>query len=271
MRNPSIETYRPKNEILAKYIYRYYENTLIDEEYVAFPSEHNIVVALEKSIPNYKKDQLFLAENSADSNNFHALNKFGSPLFIKTTGKIREFVVIFQPHGLAQFTDHKVQNEVFFKLSEFDRLLHDHPEFFDYPIAQKIAIFETFLLPFLNEKQNIDIITKAIQLISEKDVSIEEVAEACNCSYKKLYRLFKLHCGVTPMTLKKSIRFRNVLKKIKSEGGNSKLSDIALDFGFYDQALFNKAFKQLTGENPKSFLKNISIHKEKDMYFKPLK
>ncbi|CAM1365517.1 helix-turn-helix domain-containing protein [Tenacibaculum xiamenense] len=271
MKNPSIEIYQPKNELLAKYIHFYYDYTLIDEEYFAFPSENNVVIASEKATPNYVNNQLYLAENSDSSNKFYGLNKFTSPLLIKTRGKIREFVIIFKPHGLAQFITSQVFNKEFFEIHEFNQLLNQLPDFFDSSTNHKIEIFEEFILQFLKEKQNVDLISKAIQLISEKDLSIEEVASACNCSYKKLYRLFKLHCGVTPMTLKKNIRFRNVLKKIKDDGDKSKLSDIALDFGFYDQALFNKAFKQLTGENPKSFLKNVSIHTEKDMYFKPLK
>ncbi|SED23356.1 AraC-type DNA-binding protein [Tenacibaculum sp. MAR_2009_124] len=271
MRNPEITTYEPKNKLLSNYIHFYYDYTLKDEEYFAFPSGNTIVIAIENSVPHYVKNQLYLAESPKHSTNFFALNKFSSPLLVKTKGKIREFVIIFKPHGLAQFITCNVFKKVLFEPIEFNKLLDKHPDFFDYSMERKIDLFETFLLQILDVKQGIDIITKAIQLISERDLSIEEVASACNCSYKKLYRLFKLHCGVTPITLKKNIRFRKVLKKIKTDGKKSKLSDIALDFGFYDQALFNKAFKQLTGENPKSFLKNVRILSESDMYFKTLK
>ena len=153
-------------------------------------------------------------------------------------------------------------------ITQFNLLLEKHVFFFDYPIEKKITIFEQFALLYLKERPGLDIIQKSLDLLQKEDISIDEIARKCNCSYKKLYRLYKTHCGVTPMAMKKTMRFRNILKKIKNKKKGSRLSDIAIDFGYYDQAIFNKAFKQLTGESPKKFFKTVSILSERDMYFK---
>ena len=106
----------------------------------------------------------------------------------------------------------------------------------------------------------------------QKDkLSVQEIADECNCSYKKLYRLFLSHCGTTPMIMKKNIRFRNALKKIEQQDVNFKLSDVAFDSGYYDQAFFNRAFKKLTGETPKKFFKHVTVLSKKDIYFKSIK
>lgn len=269
MRNHNIKKYKPKNSILGKYIAFYYDYELIDEEYFAFPSDNNVVVAFENSETFYLKNHLKVLKNSSKSPSFYALNKFSKPLFIKTSGKIKEFVVIFKPYGLAQFLQSSFYGNPFFKVPEFNTVLELYPQFFSYSTSRKIEIFETFLLEALSEKKDLNIVVKSIYLMRNTDVSIEYIAKQCNCSYKKLYRLYKIHCGTTPMVVKKNIRFRNALKRIKNK--DLKLSDIAIDLGYYDQAIFNKAFKQLTGENPKQFLKNISVLSEKDMYFKTLK
>ncbi|MBL4604534.1 MAG: AraC family transcriptional regulator, partial [Flavobacteriaceae bacterium] len=70
------------------------------------------------------------------------------------------------------------------------------------------------------------------------------------------------------MIVKKNIRFRNALLRIENQDVNFKLSDVAFDSGYYDQAFFNKAFKKLTGETPKQFFKNVSVLSKKDIYFK---
>lgn len=271
MRNQNVTTYKPVNEKIAKHVEFYYEYTLIDEEYFAFPSSKNVVIFIEKADIKYDKHKEFLKENPFKKSAFYGLNKFTKPLFIKTKGVIREFVVAFKTHGLAQFMNTDVNGKPFFKITEFDDFIKQHPCFFDYPIDKKIKEFELFLTIILNEKKEVDTVIKSILLMKNEKLSIQDIAKQCNCSYKKLYRLYQIHCSTTPIIVKKNIRFRTVLEKIKNRGARFKLSDVAFDLGYYDQSFFNKAFKQLTGESPKQFFKSVSILSDKDMYFKNTK
>ena len=271
MRNLEITTYKPIDKTIAKHIEFYYQYELVNEEYYAFPSSKNVVIFIENAEVNYSDNKKIIKKNLLTKNFFYGLNKFTKPLFIKTEGSIKEFVIIFKTHGLAQFMKINVNNIPFFKIDEFDDFIKNNSSFFNYSIEEKIKSFERFLLTILNEKKDIDTVIKSVFLMQNEKLSIEEIAKECNCSYKKLYRLYQSHCSTTPIIVKKNIRFRTALKKIKNGDARFKLSDVAFDSGYYDQAFFNKAFKELTGESPKKFFKNVSILSNKDMYFKTLK
>lgn len=268
-----VKDYEPLNPALKKYIHFYYELELKDEAYYAFPSENHVVILFNDAKINCSENLFYVEERETKNNNniFTALNKFTKPLFIKSKGIVKEFVIVFKPHGLAQFIDFNYHKKFFFKVNDFDSFKKENPLFFDSPIEEKIQKIESFLASILEEKRDVEIVSKSLDLMQNEEFTIQEIAEKCHCSYKKLYRLFLLHCGSTPMTIKKNIRFRNVLKKIECQDENFKLSDVAFEFGYYDQAFFNKAFKQLTGETPKQFFKKVSVLSEKDIYFKSVK
>lgn len=268
-----IKTYEPTDPILRKYIQFYYELELNDEAYYAFPSESNVVCLFNNATVTYSANKVFIQENKSKSNssNFIALNKFTKPLFVKSEGVVKEFVIIFKPHGLSQFINTNKTRLPFFEIDEFNNFKAENKLFFSLEIEDKIKIIEPFLLSNINEKNGLDIISKGLDLMKKDKLTIKEIANECNCSYKKLYRLFLIHCGTTPMIMKKNIRFRNVLQKIEHKDVDFKLSDIAFDLGYYDQAFFNKAFKKLTGETPKQFFKNVTVLSKKDIYFKNIK
>jgi AraC-like DNA-binding protein len=53
-------------------------------------------------------------------------------------------------------------------------------------------------------------------------------------------------------------RFQSILKTI----GNAKpdkLTDLAYELNFFDQAHFNNNFKQFTGINPNEYIKNVEL------------
>ncbi len=262
-----IKTIKP-NPCLEKYILFYYELELNNEAYYAYPSDCNVVCLFEKADVTYSNNEITITENSSFSNSFTALNKFTTPLFVNNKGVVKEFVIIFKAFGLSQFITKNYNGIPFFQIEEFDDFLKNNTTFFHKSEIDKIKLIEDFLLTKLNEKKDLEIILKSISLMNSNVLTIHEIAKKCNCSYKKLYRLFLTHCGTTPSILRKNIKFRNSLKKIKAKNSCFKLSDIAFDLGFYDQAFFNKMFKKLSGETPKRFFKNVSVLSKKEIYFK---
>ncbi len=265
-----IKTINPSTE-LSKYISFYYELELHNESYYAFPSGNNVVCIFEKADVSYNNDCISIKENVNYPNSFTALNKYTKPLQVKTEGSVREFVMIFTPFGLSQFTTQDFTNIPFFQIEDFNDFFDVSNDFFNQPIEEKIKTVESYLLSKLNEKKELEIIIQAIHLLREEKLNVHEIAKELNCSYKKLYRLFITHCRCSPTVLRNNIRFRNALEKIKIKNKDFKLSDIAFDQGFYDQASFNRMFKNQTGVTPKQFFNQVSILSKSNIYFKNLK
>ncbi|MBL4604533.1 MAG: hypothetical protein JKY02_02375 [Flavobacteriaceae bacterium] len=181
-----IKTYEPVDPILRKYVQFYYELELTNEAYYAFPSENNVVCLFNDATISYSKNQITIQEkvNKENQNTFIALNKFTKPLFVKSEGVVKEFVIIFKPFGLSQFITTDFSKLAFFKISEFDSFTEENQLFFDASIEKKIENIETFLCSNLQEKEGLDIVSKSLDFMQKEMLSIHEIADECNCSYK---------------------------------------------------------------------------------------
>lgn len=270
MNNSDIKILKPLNKEIAKFVNFYYEYELNNESYFAFPTSNNIVALINGARVNFSSNLVEFTIDSNVKNTFIGLNKYTKPLKILSDGRIKEFVINFSPAGLAQFLKTNFYGIDFFEIVEFDNFIESNPSFFNYASFEKVSSFEQYLLTILDEKKELNIVLKSIDLIKFSNFSIEEIAKQCNCSYKKLYRLFKIHCMTTPSVIKKNLKFREALKKLKSKNGANKISDIAIDLGYYDQPFFNKSFKKSTGETPNLFFKDSSKIFKNGMFFKNL-
>ncbi|MEM8895991.1 MAG: helix-turn-helix domain-containing protein, partial [Bacteroidota bacterium] len=70
---------------------------------------------------------------------------------------------------------------------------------------------------------------------------------------RNLERNFSKQVGISPKQLGKIIRLQAALKLILDDS-DRKLTQIAYESEYYDQAHFIKDFKELTGTNPKEYL-----------------
>ena len=92
------------------------------------------------------------------------------------------------------------------------------------------------------------------QIINHSSTNLHKLIPQFNTSYKTLERKFKNVMGLTPSELCKITRFNRALSLMYSPRINS-LTEVAYDSGYYDQAHFNREFKNLTGYNPGQFIK----------------
>ncbi len=269
----NITTFKPNNSILHKYIEYYYDETLEDESYIAYPHFALPTFLSKNVIYNCIDDKVYLSHTNKINNVFSSYNRFKKPIRIIVKGKIYTFNIIFKPYGLAQFIKKSInintKNTVglthifndFFKLN---------PYFFELSTEKKIEFLDTYLLSKLQEKKDTDIVIKAIELMENQDLSLTQIAEKCSCNSKKLYRIFQKLCGESPITFKRIIGFRMALEKTKKISSEFNLSDIAIETGYCDQAYFNNIFKKLTKEKPSDFFKKINSFSEENIYFKKI-
>ncbi|MBK9149664.1 MAG: AraC family transcriptional regulator [Saprospiraceae bacterium] len=96
--------------------------------------------------------------------------------------------------------------------------------------------------------------------------SVPELVANSFLSQRQFERNFKELTGFSAKTYLKIKRFERFIANAslivnKSE---SKLIDIALDVGYYDQAHLNRHFKEFTGLNPKAYFQNLILQESKD-------
>ncbi len=87
-----------------------------------------------------------------------------------------------------------------------------------------------------------------------EDLSLVALANQANLSLYHFARLFKRSLGLSPHQYVLQNRVERA-KQLISVSPYLNLTDIGLRVGFYDQAHFTKAFKQIVGVSPKSFSK----------------
>jgi AraC-like DNA-binding protein len=87
-------------------------------------------------------------------------------------------------------------------------------------------------------------------------VSIASLAEELGMTHKALIAAFRDHVGVSPRTLGRVARFARVVEKLQQAEGAG-WSDIAFEFGYYDQPHLNRDFRQFAGASPSEFVARL--------------
>jgi AraC-like DNA-binding protein len=80
-------------------------------------------------------------------------------------------------------------------------------------------------------------------------VRVDALAHHVGVTERQLQRLFLRDIGLSPKQFLRTIRFQEILRALP-DGTPTRWADLALRFGFYDQAHFIRDFKAFTGETP---------------------
>ena len=113
----------------------------------------------------------------------------------------------------------------------------------------------TFLALLKSERgRHYESIRSALGMIegSRALITEESIVDALEVSERTLQRIFDDYIGLTPHEF---LQLRRINHAIDSLKGTSRLTDIALDADFYDQAHFIKTFKSITGYTPGEYRK----------------
>lgn len=98
------------------------------------------------------------------------------------------------------------------------------------------------------------IVNKMLQYLHiniESHTTVDALSKSLGISKGYASRCFKQHMGVTIMQYAKKIKVERA--KTLLLNSNSSILEIAILLGFYDQAHFTKAFKELSGITPTEF------------------
>lgn len=187
-----------------------------------------------------------------------------APFFIEPTGYVNTFAIRFYPYGFANFVTTPIEQLAnketpltsLFEASIVNELKRSIIDAED--SKQRIAVIEKFLLGRLHEQSTIDSIVKQTVdalLTSNGTATITTILKEDLSKRRQLERNFKKQIGVSPKQLGKVIRLQSALKMLLNKETDS-LTKIAYESDYFDQAHFNKDFKEFTGISPTAFLNN---------------
>lgn len=181
---------------------------------------------------------------------------------IATRGESGVVAVTFYPHGASSFLN--------FPLSEIENASVDLTDIFNTKVkeveeqicavnslAERIGFIERFLLKCFKPISNEDLllIKKGIALINQSkgQINASALSEKLFYTNKSLERKFSALLGKTPKQFIRIVRFQGIIQSF-SNPGNKRLTQLAFENGYFDQAHFIKDFKNLSGYTPKEFL-----------------
>jgi len=84
-------------------------------------------------------------------------------------------------------------------------------------------------------------------------LAVGALAEELGCSTRLLEKQFRQYLGLTPKEFTTVLRVRGVVDALQTPGANQALAQVALEYGFYDQAHFIHAFRKMVQFSPGKF------------------
>jgi AraC-like DNA-binding protein len=181
---------------------------------------------------------------------------------VESYGESKMIVIQFRTLGACFFLNEPLRHFTD-KYVELDCVFNNEADETWERLQESKTIPEKFLLAerFLKGKFSADKIPagKLVSSVSSlsapgNPASVEAICKEHRVSRKHLNFLFCEYLGVSPKMLFSLNRFQAILHTI-SRSKLEKLTDIAYELDFYDQAHFNNNFKRFTGLKPNEYIK----------------
>jgi len=272
-----IQTFKPKSNLLQKYIdffYIFNRERSENISYIAFPHV-NTAISFFKGA-DIQRGNYELSIIAADQNKnkciIEILGKYTQPVFVNYVGHCEEVAVVFKPLGvnhffqndlieLAPLFSQELKNDLW---TEFSHVLLN-----DNDITNKIEMLEAFLLNNFKEA-DIKKIYDAVKYLEDFDTnySIDKIAKLNGFTLKTFQRNFTKHLTCSPSEYKRIARFRHSLKNKLISKELKTLTSVSNDSNYYDQSYFIREYKKLTQLNPKGFFDSITALFEKNIVWK---
>lgn len=96
-----------------------------------------------------------------------------------------------------------------------------------------------------------EILDDVIQIINDRkgQIKVHEIEHILNYTGRHINKIFKCEMGMSPKTFCRIVRFQRTLECLSYQS-DVKLADVAVDYGYYDQAQFIKEFKHFCNLTP---------------------
>ena len=182
---------------------------------------------------------------------------YQKPISIHYRGGFSEVCIDFEPLGLEMLTGVKISDNTFIP----DVIEAAFPQYLSeiYDLAfgcndQNFcaAKLEEFFLANLPDKNKFEYFA----FNENKALQVDDLREIYHKSYRSIHRFYKDSLNISP---KEFLNLRRLRRSIRQIHSANKLTNIAYDVGFSDQAHFTGNFKKYTGLPPKIFRRQSSL------------
>ncbi|RAJ79996.1 AraC-like DNA-binding protein [Chitinophaga dinghuensis] len=166
-------------------------------------------------------------------------------------GYTKIFLVQFYPWAPAHFLDEPL-TETADTFVPLELLQHRLAFQFDVTDEQQI---QAYFHRYFSQSLPITPAWQACQLIREHrgNIPVHTVAGEFGRSGRYLEMMFRETIGISPKTYAGIIRIRSLIDRLQTSGDKLRLTSMALDQGFYDQAHFIRSFKTMVSVSPGKF------------------
>ena len=249
-----VKLIKPTNKFLRQFIQYFFFIKNDDEKYnkthVCYPNT-NYCLGLHKGNRLVKLSDTDY--KVLPSNNYHSYltGIYQKPINVHYEGSFSEVCIDFEPLGLEVLTGEKVSTSVFvgdvieLAFPQYRSTIYDLAFGNENPYSC-VSKLEKFFLSKIPEKNKWQYV--AFNAIYAEQV--EDLKGIYNKSYRSIHRVYKNSLNLSPIEFLNMQRFRKGIEQIHSA---NKLTDIAHDVGFSDQAHMSRDFKKYTGLSPKVF------------------
>ncbi len=124
---------------------------------------------------------------------------------------------------------------------------------------ERVGVLQAFLLRRLERHRKPDVsgLVRALWR-TPPPVRIDRIADSLGIGQRRLERTFETSLGMTPKHLTRLTRFLRACRSLR-ETPDARLTGIAYDAGFYDQAHFIHEFRAFAGMTPGKFAANARV------------
>lgn len=148
--------------------------------------------------------------------------------------------------------------------SDTDRWMHDILDANDDAgMASRAESMLLARLPSRDEQAELaaDIVRQVIE--DREIIRVEQMSELSGLSIRQLQRLFRKYIGVTPKWIIKRFRLQEVAARLEQDAA-VQWAELAVQYGYFDQAHLIKDFKSVLGKSPVEYRKQAASHREPD-------
>lgn len=262
-----LKFYKPKNELLRKYIEGYYflqdDDKCNSWHYKTFPNNFTIVTVMQDVSMTQSNNKIVITSSKETGIYSNMVYRYTSPIEIFYEEPINEITLYFKPLGINFFVEDVAR---YYAMDHTTEINFD--PFTDFKAEmQKILIIsereeqiETLENYWLSKyiDRDISMLEKIIKEI-ETDTRINKIAKKYNISRQYLNKLLQKKVGKSASEYRRIHRFR---KSIVENNEVRNLTELSHENLFYDQSHFIKDFRELTHKTPGSFLKKVDTGKE---------
>jgi AraC-like DNA-binding protein len=197
----------------------------------------------------------------------YLVSRFSNYYYLKNADMVRMLGIRFYPWAIRRFVN-CAANEITDKQVNLEDLFGSRIKLLYEQVANvadtraAICIVEIFLLAELNRMGGDDTLVEHVSkriLLSDGLINMPELISGYTVSQRSLQQKFNQGIGVSPMSLKRIVKFQRALRTLNCQkdiaGNKTSLTDISYQVGYYDQSHFIHEFRHFAGISPKQYLK----------------